>query len=253
MSVGFPTSRNERVKSNQRLSNILILTARCAVWLRGMMHTAELDSAVWCTPWRFLRNWVTWLCVGKHTAEFDSTVCITPCSQTTLKMSISIFSKSWCLSTTFYWKKSELKKISWTICDFPYNFHSNIFRYHRKITIIKFWTKTDTWQVTDSAVWCTPPSLTLRRDEHPGARLRSGMHTAEFFQILFFMTPRCDAHRVAWLCGRMHTTELDSGVWCTPWSQTPRDDAHRRAFKEFEYLREIKTEFENILAWLSGV
>ena len=43
-------------KSNQRLKKISILTLRCAVWLRGEMHTPELfekfwllDSMVGCT------------------------------------------------------------------------------------------------------------------------------------------------------------------------------------------------------------
>ena len=40
----------------------------------------------------------------------------------------------------------------------------------------------------DSAVWCTPQSL----------------------------TQQWDAHRGAWLSSRKHTAELDSVVWCTP-------------------------------------
>ena len=30
----------------------VILTPRCAVWLRGVMHTVKMDFAVWCTPQR---------------------------------------------------------------------------------------------------------------------------------------------------------------------------------------------------------
>ena len=33
---------------------------------------------------------------------------------------------------------------------------------------------------------------------------------------------------------------------------TPRWDAHRGAFLKYEYLGEIETDFENILACLSG-
>ena len=40
-----------------------------------------------------------------------------------------------------------------------------------------------------------------------------------------------------WLCGVMHTVELDSAVWCTPRSffrcfvfMTPRDDAHHKVW-----------------------
>ena len=37
-------------KNNQRLTKISILTLRCAIWICGEMHTAELDSAVGRTP-----------------------------------------------------------------------------------------------------------------------------------------------------------------------------------------------------------
>ena len=109
------------------ISKILILTPRCAVWLRNVMHTTEFDSAVWCTlqkldsavectprsltlqydahsgAWLhdvmhtaefFWEIWVTWLRGGMHTAESDSKVCITPRSQTSLKMSVFEFSNS---------------------------------------------------------------------------------------------------------------------------------------------------------------
>ena len=71
-------SPNCPFKSYQRLSQILILTLRCAVWLRGVRHTAQLDSEVWCTP-RSLTPWCAahrgaWLRGRKHTAELDSAV-----------------------------------------------------------------------------------------------------------------------------------------------------------------------------------
>ena len=71
-------SPNCPFKSYQRLSQILILTPRCAVWLRGVMHTTQLDSEVWCTP-RSLTTWCAahrgaWLCSRKHTSELDSAV-----------------------------------------------------------------------------------------------------------------------------------------------------------------------------------
>ena len=37
------------LKSNQRPSKFSILTPWCAVWLHGVIHTGELDSAVGCT------------------------------------------------------------------------------------------------------------------------------------------------------------------------------------------------------------
>ena len=47
-------------KSNWRLTNISILTLQCAIWLRGVMHTTELDSAVGCTPRTVLSNFNHW-------------------------------------------------------------------------------------------------------------------------------------------------------------------------------------------------
>ena len=37
-------------ESNQRLSKISILTPQCAFWLWRVMHTAELNSPIRCTP-----------------------------------------------------------------------------------------------------------------------------------------------------------------------------------------------------------
>ena len=48
----------------------------------------------------------------------------------------------------------------------------------------------------------------------------------------------------------MHTVESDSLVWCTPWSLTPRWNAHFFIF--YEYLGEIEKEFENDLAFSAG-
>ena len=36
-------------KSNHRQVNISILFPWCAIYLRGMLHTAEIISAIWCT------------------------------------------------------------------------------------------------------------------------------------------------------------------------------------------------------------
>ena len=202
--------------------------AHSRAWLRGVMHTAEfyeklgsLDSTVWCTL-RSLTLWYdanrrVWLRVVQHTAESDYFE--------------NVRFRIHYVFNYIYWKTFKVKKILETICDLQYHFHNNILRHHRDITIVKFWIKTDTWQVTDSAVWCTPRSLTPQYDAHCGIRLRGGMHTAEFFQMLCFH---------------------DSAVWCTPRSLNPRDDAHHGAFLKFEYLGEIETEFENILACLSG-
>ena len=42
----------------------VFMTLRCdvhqGVWLRGKMHTAESNSAVWCTPWSFLTIRISW-------------------------------------------------------------------------------------------------------------------------------------------------------------------------------------------------
>ena len=65
-----------------------------------------------------------------------------------------------------------------------YYFHVNIFRHQREITFVKLRIKTDTWEFTDLAVWCTPVS----------------------------QTPRCVSYRGVRLCSMMHTTESDSTV-----------------------------------------
>ena len=53
----------------------------------------------------------------------------------------------------------------------------------------------------DSAMLCTPRSLTPRYDAHCKS-----------------LTPLWNAHHGAWLCSMMHTAELDSTMWCTPQS-----------------------------------
>ena len=50
----------------------------------------------------------------------------------------------------------------------------------------------------------------------------------------------------------MHTAELDSEVWRTFHYLTPRCASHQGAFKKFEYIDKIKTEFDNTSACLSG-
>ena len=49
------------------------------------------------------------------------------------------------LSTLFFRKKFEVKKIPYTIRDLQFNFHINIFRHHREIAFVKLQIKTDTW------------------------------------------------------------------------------------------------------------
>ena len=74
-------------KNNQRLTENLILTLGCAVWLRSVMHTAELDSALWCTPLSFFRNFdhltprcdahcEAWLCGGSQNSSNMSVLCV---------------------------------------------------------------------------------------------------------------------------------------------------------------------------------
>ena len=95
--------------------------------------------------------------------------------------------------------------------------------------------------------------------------LHGVMHTAELDFAVWFtpwsLPPQWDVHRGAWLRSMMHTMELEFTVWCTLRSRTPRDDAHYGvwlcggmggSFLKFEYLGEIETEFEHILACISG-
>ena len=115
--------------------------AHSGAWLRGMMHTANSN---------FFKN--VRLCVFEFFMPFNY-----------------VLSKN-------VWSKKDS-----TMCDLQYNFHSNILRLHREISIVKFWIKTDIWQVTGSAVWCTPWSLTPRREAHRGVWLCGGMDTTESF------------------------------------------------------------------------
>ena len=145
------------------------------------------------------------------TTKLDSAVGCTLRSQTDSKMSVFrvfVFSYLLCLSTPFFQKTSEVKKIPWTIFDLQYQFHINIFRHHIEIAFVKLRIKTDTWQVIDSAVCSMLQSLTQRWDAHRGV----------FEELL-----------ITWLRGGMHTVELDSAVGCTPRSLTPRCAAHRGA------------------------
>ena len=98
----------------------------------------------------------------QHTAEFfenfgavDSTVCCTPRSSTPrwdahrgvrlIRICpFFVFSYLQRLSTPFFRKTSEVKKIPCTICDSQYQFHINIFRHHREIAFIKRRIRTDT-------------------------------------------------------------------------------------------------------------
>ena len=113
-------------------------------------------------------------------------------------------------NSMFYWKTPEVKNFHWTICNLCYNFHINLFRHHREITIVKlrgimhiaqhriFWDIMFSWLCSlQSAVWSTLQSI---------------------WYILGLFTLRCDAHRGVWLCGMMHTAEFGSVLGCTPQS-----------------------------------
>ena len=72
----------------------------------------------------------------------------------------------------------------------------------------------------DSEVSCTPWSLTLRYDAHREAWLCNMMHTTEltprsFLRNFELLTPQCNAHLEAWLRSMMLTAESDSAVWYT--------------------------------------
>ena len=78
-------SPNCPFKSNQRASNFFILTPRCAGWLPGVMHGAQLKSALGWRPQSltppidahrraFSEIRVTWLHGVMHIVELDSAV-----------------------------------------------------------------------------------------------------------------------------------------------------------------------------------
>ena len=68
-------------KSNHRQVKISILIPRCAIYLRGMLHTAEIISAVGCTPRKSSPRYATYrqdhLRGVLHTSEMISAVCCT--------------------------------------------------------------------------------------------------------------------------------------------------------------------------------
>ena len=115
-------------------------------------------------------------------------------------------------------------------------------------------TRNDNRKISDlkrqlASYWLHCVMHTLEVDSHGGMHTSESdsavctpwMHTVEFFRYFVFMNPRCGEHSGVRLRGMMHTLESDSVVWCTPWSCL-----------KFEYPGEIETEFENILACLSG-
>ena len=66
----------------------LRLEAHHRAWLRGWKHTAELDSAVGCTPQScFWESWYPWLCGMIQTAELDSALGCTPRSFSKIRIS----------------------------------------------------------------------------------------------------------------------------------------------------------------------
>ena len=72
--------------------------------------------------------------------------------------------------------------------------------------------------------------FTPRFDAHCGDWLCGVMHTAEIDSVVWCTMRRltlwCDAQCGDWLCGLMHTEEIDSVVWCTLRRLTLRCDAH---------------------------
>ena len=131
------------------------------------MHTGELDYAVWCTLQ----------------------------SQTTLKISVFMFSNLLRLLTTFL-SQNFWSKIDFSICDLQT--HRNILRHHREKTIVKFWINTEPCQVTDFAEGCIP----VESDSAVGCTLQS------FFRYFVFMNSRCDAYCGVWLHCMMHTAKF---------------------------------------------
>ena len=155
------------------LRNFYYLILQCAVWLCGVVHIVELDSAVWCTSWRLTPRWDAqhraWLCTMEFFEKFwlldsaavwympwslilDSSVGCTPWSLTLLyawhrrvrllqKCQFFVFSYFLHLWKTFYRKTPEVTKIPCTIC---FYFHTIIFRQHRELTIVKLLIKKQT-------------------------------------------------------------------------------------------------------------
>ena len=112
-------------KSIQRQAKFLILTLGCAVWLCGVMHTLELDSAVWCTLQSLTPQWDAhpraWHCCLMHSSESDSTH--TAESEYFKNVRFCVF--KFVTSFNYVWSKNNLLLKVW--------FNSNILRHHHRI------------------------------------------------------------------------------------------------------------------------
>ena len=170
---------------------------RDSLRFRFWHHTAELDSAVGSTP-RWEAHHGVWLSGGMHTVKLDSVVGCTP-SQTSSNM---FFFSCFCFCNAFrlrffekLWSKKYFLYNLWLTVLFSYKYLQASQRKSHWLRNVMHTAE------SDSAVWCTPWSLTLQRAAHhrvwlQGGWLRSFLKTFDR--------------------SGMDTGELDSDVWCTP-------------------------------------
>ena len=138
---------------SKRKVKILILdSALCAVWLCGVIHTAEIDLVVGCILQSFLKNWLRGVL---HTVEIDSAVW---CTLHTVRLT------RWCDGYPGdYW-------------DFVCSWLRGVM--HTEEIDCSMMHTTE----SDLAVWCRSWRLSPWYDTHHGDWLSSGMHTAEHFK-----------------------------------------------------------------------
>ena len=144
-----------------------------------------------------------WLCGEMHTSESDY------CSSN--MSVFFMFSYLKCLLTPFFRKPSEVKKISWPIHDLQYYFHNNIFHREIAFVKLQIKTDTwSQWYEIHTLRYDAHRGARLLGEMHTAELFRDEMHTAEFFKNFWSLdsavwctprslTPQWDAHRGAWL------------------------------------------------------
>ena len=151
---------------------------RDSLRFRFWHHTAELDSAVGSTP-RWEAHHGVWLSGGMHTVKLDSVVGCTP-SQTSSNM---FFFSCFCFCNAFrlrffekLWSKKYFLYNLWLTVLFSYKYLQASQRKSHWLRNVMHTAE------SDSAVWCTPWSLTLQRAAHHRVWLQGEMPAAEIFK-----------------------------------------------------------------------
>ena len=201
------------------------------------MHMTELDSAVWCTPRSLTHphcdtNRRVWVSNVMHLTKLDSAVW---CTLYTMKPD----------SSTLWYELPSVSQLCDAhdgdrLCCMMYIVHQGAWLIHSVMqTGNRVVWVSNVMHITklDSAVWCTPRSLT-----HPHCNMNrrvwvsNVMHITKLDSAVWFTPrslthPQCDKNRRAWVSNVMHITKFDSAVRCTLRSLThPQCYTNRRVW-----------------------